>query len=541
MSEKTGQIVYRALHAPKADGSALIEPPMSEFADQVTAYFRRPPSGDRVCFGARSALLHRIEARVEFFRRMVEESRINAPIVMVGHQPLLFHPGVWIKNFVASRVAQRVQGNAINLIVDNDLIKGSSILAPSREGEGVVTQVTFDAPAEEMPAEERNVVEVEELESFPQRVVDAMPVADWKPLIAEHGPGFIEVWKTLIPDCNLGRLFAAFRRTMETHWGYPIFDLPLSAAIATRSFARLVLEIVRDARSFAEIYNACLRDYRNVHGLRSRSHPAPDLEIASDNEIELPFWLWTTNAPRRNRTFVRRIGDVCVLSDRDGMQWTANLADGEALLDRLVDAMLIPTAPFEADRPKLRPKALITTLYARYLLCDGFVHGIGGAKYDQVTEAIAARWGLGKLAPMQCATMTLHLPLEMKIVTEDEVRRKKRAIRDLVFHPERSIDEANLSPNDRDRAKDLIRKKRLWIDRTSPEELRERHQALAAINAELNHMLANVRASLEQDYSSASAQFIRQQPWRSREFPAVLFPESLLRAQFERATRDKVN
>ena len=35
---------------------------------------------------------------------------------------------------------------------------------------------------------------------------------------------------------------------------------------------------------------------------------------------------------------------------------------------------------------KLRTRALTTTLFARLVLSDMFLHGIGGAKYDQVTD-----------------------------------------------------------------------------------------------------------------------------------------------------------
>ena len=35
---------------------------------------------------------------------------------------------------------------------------------------------------------------------------------------------------------------------------------------------------------------------------------------------------------------------------------------------------------------RLRTRALTTTLFARYVLGDLFVHGIGGAKYDELGD-----------------------------------------------------------------------------------------------------------------------------------------------------------
>ena len=38
---------------------------------------------------------------------------------------------------------------------------------------------------------------------------------------------------------------------------------------------------------------------------------------------------------------------------------------------------------------RLRTRALTTTMFARYLLGDLFIHGIGGAKYDELGDEIA--------------------------------------------------------------------------------------------------------------------------------------------------------
>ena len=63
----------------------------------------------------------------------------------------------------------------------------------------------------------------------------------------------------------------------------------------------------------------------------------------------------------------------------------------------------------------IAPRALTLTAIARLLLCDIFIHGTGGARYDLAME----RWigaALGEdartaLAPMQVATATRHAPL----------------------------------------------------------------------------------------------------------------------------------
>ena len=82
-------------------------------------------------------------------------------------------------------------------------------------------------------------------------------------------------------------------------------------------------------------------------------------------------------------------------------------------LDR---ASMSRTPLLESDSAGLiAPRALTLTAIARLLLCDIFIHGTGGARYDLAME----RWigaSLGEdaraaLAPMQVATATRHAPL----------------------------------------------------------------------------------------------------------------------------------
>ena len=87
---------------------------------------------------------------------------------------------------------------------------------------------------------------------------------------------------------------------------------------------------------------------------------------------------------------------------------------------------------------KIRSRALITTLWARLALGDLFLHGIGGAKYDQVTDRLIERF-FGLQPPgIMVLSATLHLPVAPpRGMTPDEVRRDPAGTsRDLTFHPE---------------------------------------------------------------------------------------------------------
>ena len=52
-------------------------------------------------------------------------------IFLAGHQPELFHPGVWFKNFALGDLARRYQATAVNLVIDSDTVK-STVAAGAR-------------------------------------------------------------------------------------------------------------------------------------------------------------------------------------------------------------------------------------------------------------------------------------------------------------------------------------------------------------------------------------------------------------------------
>ena len=51
-------------------------------------------------------------------------------IYLAGHQPQMFHPGVWFKNFALGELAKRHGATAVNLIIDGDTLSDTSLRVP---------------------------------------------------------------------------------------------------------------------------------------------------------------------------------------------------------------------------------------------------------------------------------------------------------------------------------------------------------------------------------------------------------------------------
>src|SRR5205085_255996 len=245
----------------------------------------------------------------------------------------------------------------------------------------------FDHLDGEEPYEGRHVRDPECFRTFAER---AAPL--WKSWGVE--PVLPRVWKDVVSDPaqTIGGKFAAARRAWERAWGCGNLELPVSRLAGTRSFARFVSHTVGDAARFRECYNRAVNAYRAAHGIASRNHPVPDLAAG-----ELPFWEWSPRSDRRGR-----------------------LVEGR------------PVNPAH-----VRPRALTLTLFARVCLGDFFVHGIGGGKYDEVTDAIVRDY-LGLEPPAyQVLSATLHLPLPGFPGTSADVERAERRLRDLTWNAQR--------------------------------------------------------------------------------------------------------
>ena len=421
---------------------------------------------------------------------------------------------------------------------------------------GTVDQPRFswlavDATGPGLPTELRGVLDPERFESFAQRACDEMRSIVPQPLLEEYWPLVLERWRA---GAGFGYALAQGRHQLEGRWGSESLELPLSRSCNTAAFGWFVAHILAHLPRFWSIYNQSVGEYRRANRIRSTSHPVPDLG-RDDRWLEAPFWIWHREDPRRRRLFVCQQGDELVLSDRGERQLRLALrpeGDGATAAAQLFE--------WQQSGVCLRTRALTTTLWSRLMLGDLFVHGIGGAKYDQVTDALIARF-FG-LAPPQFVTLsaTLQLPVKRDQVTVEQVRRLAALERELDYHPERFFancgttagsdlntieeiqpDSANLGwPLDaaaggqpcaqQPEVAQLIAAKRDWLaTEKTPENAGRRHREIKRINQSLQPWLNDVRARLADDRANRAARLRSEQILAWREWAFCIYPVETLR------------
>jgi hypothetical protein len=441
-------------------------------------------------------------------------------IFLAGHQPQLFHPGVWIKHFALGRLAELHDAVAINLVIDSDSIRAPSIRVPGGSVERPTAEaVPFDAPGPELPFEERPIVDRSLWNSFGDRVAAQITPLVSKPLVRDFWP--LAIARSREGD-NLGASLAQARHRWEQQWGLSTLELPQGRVCSLPSSCWFIAHLLAHLPRLWEIYNTSLAEYRKLHHIRSLNHPAPALG-AIDNWLEAPFWIWQTSAPNRRRLFVRNGGDELVLSDRQQLELRLPLTPaGE--LDQAAE-MLWGLA---SQGVKLRTRALLTTLLARVLFSDLFLHGIGGAKYDQLTDVIIRRF-LGIDPPeYMIVSATLQLPIPRERPTIEELRRVDRLLRELEFHPERHFPGVGLSSDGSATAAELAREKRRWIEDPPPATARERCHRIRAINQALQPVMEPKRQELLVERRELARRLRGEEILASREYAFCLYPAEVL-------------
>lgn len=523
----------RRLRAPEEDGTALVDPPF----EQVEGLLRAN-------LGRRREYRHDLQGRClsevanESRRQLIADAKRwtsqyrqvdshpfdpSAPIFIAGHQPQLFHPGVWFKNFALGALAREHGALAINLLIDSDVARTPNVRVPGGTvREPHLAEVPLDKAGSPVPYEERGIVDREVFSGFGSRAAERIAGLVADPLVRRFWPMAV---RRMRQTGNLGASLAQARHQLEGRWGLSTLEVPQSWVCQTEPHAWFVAHLLAQLPRLRTIYNEVVDEYRRVNRIRSKAHPVPNLGQAA-GWLEAPFWIWTAADPQRRRLFARHNRHEIVLSDRVGREIALPLSpDGEA--GRAVERLM------ELDREgvRIRSRALITTLWARLVLGDLFLHGIGGAKYDRLTDALVERFFGLEPPDFLVLSATLHLPVARARTTVEDLRAIEHRLRRLTYHPECFINgTCDVAAGAGDKVAELIAAKARWIRAApAPELAPVRYREIRRINEALEPCVAPLREWLLGERSETERSLRAEAVLSGREYAFCLFPEKTLR------------
>ncbi|MEL6105857.1 MAG: hypothetical protein AAFU85_07470 [Planctomycetota bacterium] len=509
---------FQAIRAPREDGRATIVPELAMadtlLKNNVANAGSLPDGLASLRAPARGQLLSDANRYSSSYRGGVEQPD-ESWIVMAGHQPTLFHSGVWFKNFALAHVGQRLGATSVNLVIDSDVSGARSIRVPHRDGERIHYEtVVYDRGGQGVPFEQTLIEERERFDSFDISVRRALAGLVDAPIV---GP----LWKharEAIDRCGYaGCAIAQARHAFEAEIGLQTVEIPQSVICRSQCFADFALQILRDAPRFRSSYNSAADTFRAANGIRSNAHPVPNLGRDGD-WYETPFWLYGNQSPKRRSVWVRRAGSSIEISDRVRRTRRIENVESQGAVDALASAV--------SPEFKLRSRALITTMYARLILSDLFLHGIGGGKYDELGGQIAADfWGI-QPPEFMVLSATVHLPgandhsPQAILSSLSDAHRKRR---DLIYQPERF---EGARP-------EWVAQKRALLAAMPPRGQRKQwHRSINQLNQRLSSELSDVGRVIDHRIDELESEYRESLIWSSREHSFCLFPLEHLTESF---------
>jgi hypothetical protein len=506
-------IAQQRLITPAEHLEILIEPPAQTLpalaAADRTARLRAAPLLDTSVAELRQQLRQRLE--------------LPAPVILTGHQVEFVHAGVFAKTIAAAALAARLNTTGVYMSVDFDLPKATRLVVP-RAVEGEVQRHAVAIPGcdPRLPAEWQAPVPVGQWQAFFERLAALNGRDDsLLPRCAADLRGTPDVALTLSDVVERGQI--AVSRALGLAGQRRVRASQLSRML---EFRALLAHSMLHAGDFVEHYNQAQRAYRARRRVRNPHRPVRLLAIDEDR-FELPFWIGRRGQPRRRLAVARKGGQVVLFAGQEavGAERTARLQSAASHAEPW---------QVEQDGWQLRPRALLLSAFARLFLSDLFIHGIGGAKYDEMTEDFVRRFFGVDLPPACCVSATAHLPLSRQGVDRRALAAARHAWRDVRFNPQRHLSDLPEQLLDRREALISASRRLRQPGRLNRADRRRVFDEIRGVNNELLRRGAGQVADLEQQWRRAEQQYRADLAALDREYFFALHPRSTMENLVER-------
>ena len=459
----------------------------------------------------------------------------NNFIIQTGHEPILYHPGVWIKNHLTNYLTKKTNGIGINMIVDNDACNMGYMCAPNLFSKPpAIEKIQLVVDKNKLAYEEISFNDIKVLTGFKEENLTLInknkkdknvenTIEDMKFMFEEYINNVMIYYK--IGCVDMVSLLTCARKILEKEFGICNLEIPVSSMSDSDSFNYFLLHFLYNAERFAKIYNEKLAEYRNLHKIRSKVNPLPDLYI-EDNLFELPFWIWKTGEPR---------GKCYVINGSD----TINITDGSDVLITLgkngdISKSIYAIKDFRGKGIKIRPRAVTNTIFSRLFFADVFIHGIGGAKYDVITDEVIKEFFGIEPPSYITVSATLFLPFDEHEIDNKALGKLKYIIKDMQYNPERY---ASAKIQNNPDYISLVEEKRNLLKMINTCDKGEKNKHFYRIK-ELNGLLLTyITTEIQERYREMNKiceDIAYNNVVKFREYPIFIYPKRILKEYFQK-------
>ena len=336
-------------------------------------------------------------------------------VLASGHQPIIYHSGILYKNYLISRhVKNNKNAIGLNIIIDTD-VGDSGKLAVVKKGVYGLERANFHLAEKDRLFNSTNLKDAAEIAAVFDELTQALA-------------GFtgvdnrsIEIYKKLYQDfegTSVVEANTAIRRYYEGKAKY--IEIPLSEILVLPEIQSYICKLFKDYKKLFWTYNETLDAFRLEHKIKNVANPFPNL-ILKGNRIEMPFWLIDRKSSTREIIWLESSENNLLVYSEEKLVAKGNVEEISKVLETLqLDYQVVPKASF-------------ITQILRLGISDLFIHGLGGAKYDEFTDRFIKLYA-SRNVPSFCTASASRFLLEKEISKYELEKSEHEKRRDMRFH-----------------------------------------------------------------------------------------------------------
>lgn len=490
----------------------MIEPPLSQWPSESwrpaseTLAALRQRAQDKLITESRRWLTSLYQAE----SRSLPENLLvgNAPrpmIIMTGHQPVIFHPGLAAKYLVAESFASQHQAAAIALIIDTDEGDAGEFQFPSLEANS-----SKKSARSASIAANSGLYHSSQLRSAIERTsIFSSAVSSLRECGCEDAAIRAEKVFQQYSSLKTKSTIAAntlVRRSQGI--GGRMLEIPLSSVCSLPEVLQFFGTILNRATDFHECYNASLDQFRSEQNIRNEANPFPNLKHSGD-QFELPFWI--VNPSTGTREIVSLTTNI---SDR----WLCAAGQRLTEMHRGLEMEGLTALMFQGLR--LVPRGALITAMLRLLFSDVFIHGTGGGRYDEFTDRLINAWWNEQPSPVAVVTTSQYL-FEGQRQRFEKLQVLNNQLRDLQFNPQRYFGQGLFSTDDEQQLAQLVASRDQKVatmknQRGEGQSGKQLGKEIQLLNVQLKELVTNLLApSLQelQQFDETTVKTLQTRTW----------------------------
>ena len=363
----------------------------------------------------------------------------TTPIVMTGHQPVIFHSGLTFKYQTTEAFAAQHGLIAVAVVIDTDAGDAGIFSYPTGDASPRSLQIPFHPSVPQFVAKSTTLashpglfsgsrLKAPDVLSSELSAIENELRASGKESAATAFQAVASQYRALAKLLPAG--FSAMEANLITRWnadiGSKLLELPLSAVCSFPEFIRFAASIMQRPFEFSQCYNQTLTAFRSAHRIRNAANPFPNLQLEVD-WCELPFWVVDHAAGTRHVLQLRRTPEGLTLESNCERLLTLQPGnEAEALTSLLFSGQ------------QLVPRGALITAMLRLLFSDLFVHGTGGGQYDPCTDALIRNWWAVEPSPFVVASASRFLFADERQQLM-QLQHVESQLREMQYNPQRFL------------------------------------------------------------------------------------------------------